>query len=276
MSRMGTLYVEGDSFFHKLDGSVKFLLFIGWYILTFMFLDLRVFLAMSIIGVLMLCVAKIPFKYIKPLLWVMIVFNLINSIFILLITPTHGTNLVGTNTGVIYIGYNTINLETIVYVLTLALKYANLLPITLIFIFTTNPSKFAASLNKIGVPYKIAYAINIAFRYIPNIEEEFKVILNAQEARGISVKKGEASLIERMKNVGSIAMPLVSSSIHRIEVVTNAMELRGFGKNNKRTWYNGNTMVKKDYIVIGILILTLIIAFYLKKNVFTTLWYPFY
>ena len=36
------------------------------------------------------------------------------------------------------------------------------MPVTAIFIFTTHPSEFASSLNKIGIPYKISYAINIA------------------------------------------------------------------------------------------------------------------
>lgn len=275
MSKMGMLYIEKDSFFHRMDGSIKFLLFITWYIAVFMFMDLRVFGVLTLLGILMLYMSKIPYKNIKPLLWVMVVFNIVNSIFILLITPTYGTKLVGSNTSVLNIGYATINLETIMYVLTLALKYANLLPITLIFIFTTHPSRFASSLNKIGLPYKIAYAINIAFRYIPDIQEEFKTIVNAQQARGLSFKKGEASLGQRIKNVASVGLPLVISSLHRIEVVTNAMELRSFGKYKKRTWYSSTSLKKSDYGTLVFCILFLVICFWIKAKFFTGLWYPF-
>ena len=237
MSRAKTLYIEGDSIFHKLNGISKILLFLTWTIMTVMFLDIRVFLVMGIVGAIMLYFSQIPSKTIKPLLWIMVVFNIINIIFILLITPQYGTELVGTNTEIINIGYSYINKETLFYVLTISLKYAVLMPITVIFIFTTHPSEFASSLNKMGIPYKIAYAINIAFRYIPDVMTEYKNILDAQQARGLAFNKGEGTIIERLKNYTTILIPLISSSIKRIETVSNAMELRSFGKKRKRTWY---------------------------------------
>ena len=156
MSRAQTLYIDGDSIFHKLSGVSKILLFIVWTMITVMFLDIRIFAAMAVIGAIMLYFSQIPWKTIKPLLWIMIAFNLINIIFILLITPQYGSELVGTSTNLINIGYAYISKETLFYVLTISLKYAVLMPITVIFIFTTHPSEFASSLNKIGIPYKIA------------------------------------------------------------------------------------------------------------------------
>ena len=138
MSRAQTLYIEGDSIFHKLSGVSKILLFVIWTMITVMFLDLRVFLVMGLISAIMLYFAKIPSKTIKPLLWIMVVFNIINVIFILLITPQYGSELVGSNTELINIGYTYINKETLFYVLTISLKYAVLMPVTAIFIFTTH------------------------------------------------------------------------------------------------------------------------------------------
>lgn len=275
MSRAKTLYIEGDSIFHKLNGISKILLFLTWTIMTVMFLDIRVFLVMGIVGAIMLYFSQIPSKTIKPLLWIMVVFNIINIIFILLITPQYGTELVGTNTEIINIGYSYINKETLFYVLTISLKYAVLMPITVIFIFTTHPSEFASSLNKMGIPYKIAYAINIAFRYIPDVMTEYKNILDAQQARGLAFNKGEGTIIERLKNYTTILVPLVSSSIKRIETVSNAMELRSFGKKKKRTWYSYKKLKGMDYaFIIGCLAL-LVTAVYLKNNVMTGFYYPF-
>ncbi|MDQ0246100.1 energy-coupling factor transport system permease protein [Bacillus fengqiuensis] len=275
MSRMGTLYIEKDSCFHRLDGSIKFLLFMAWTIITFMFLDIRVFFFMIFVGMVFLYLSNIPFQHIKVLVWVMLTFNLINSLFILFITPTYGSELTGTSTDVLFIGYNTINLETIFYVITLSLKYANLLPITLVFIFTTHPSKFASSLNKIGVPYKIAYSVNISLRYIPDIQQELKKILLTQQARGMGFKKGEASLKQRIKNITAIAVPLITSALQRIEVVSNAMDLRGFGKHKKRTWYHGTSLRVVDYVICTLCIVSMALAIWLKTNVFQTFWYPF-
>lgn len=275
MSRAKTLYIEGDSIFHKLNGISKILLFLTWTIMTVMFLDIRVFLVMGIVGAIMLYFSQIPSKTIKPLLWIMVVFNIINIIFILLITPQYGTELVGTNTEIINIGYSYINKETLFYVLTISLKYAVLMPITVIFIFTTHPSEFASSLNKMGIPYKIAYAINISFRYIPDVMTEYKNILDAQQARGLAFNKGEGTIIERLKNYTTILVPLISSSIKRIETVSNAMELRSFGKKRKRTWYSYKKLKGMDYAFIICCIVLLVTSVYLKNNVMTGFYYPF-
>ncbi len=219
-------------------------------------------------------ISFLPSKTLKPLLWIMVVFNIINVIFILLITPQYGSELVGTNTELINIGYAYINKETLFYVLTISLKYAVLMPITAIFIFTTHPSEFASSLNKIGVPYKIAYAVNIAFRYIPDVQREYRDILDAQQARGLAFHKGEGSIGEILRNYTTIFVPLVSSSIKRIETVSNAMELRSFGKKRKRTWYSYEKLKVMDFAFIAVCILVFAMAVYLKNNVITGFYYP--
>lgn len=274
MSRAQTLYIEGNSIFHRLSGISKILLFITWTMITVMFLDIRVFLAMAVVSAIMLYFSQIPSKILKPLLWVMIVFNIINVIFILLITPQYGSELVGTNTELINIGYAYINKETLFYVLTISLKYAVLMPITAIFIFTTHPSEFASSLNKIGIPYKIAYAVNIAFRYIPDVQREYRNILDAQQARGLAFHKGEGSIGEILKNYTTIFVPLVSSSLKRIETVSNAMELRSFGKKRKRTWYSHQKLKGLDFIFIATCIVVFVVAIYLKNNVINGFYYP--
>ncbi|MGG0186532.1 energy-coupling factor transporter transmembrane component T family protein [Bacillus rhizoplanae] len=271
---MGTLYIEGKSYFHRMDGAVKLILFIIWMILTFLFFDFRILLCLLLIGCILLGIAKIPTRSMLIIFSVIFTFSILNSIMILLITPTHGSELTGTYTSLLHIGYATITLETLFYAMTLSLKYFTLLPFTLIFIYTTHPSQFASSLNKIGLPYKIAYAVNIALRYIPNIQTEYELIKHAQEARGIPFHKGEATLFQRIKNRMTIFWPLVIHSLDRIDTVSNAMDLRGFGKKEKRTWYYRTKMQPLDYMAILIGICILIIAIYLKLTIFYSFWYP--
>ena len=72
-------------------------------------------------------------------------------------------------------------------------------------------------------------------------------------------------LTKRIKNSASILMPLIFSSLERIETISSAMELRAFGKNKNRTWYSGKDFKKADYITIGISILLLILAIIAAK-----------
>ena len=68
----------------------------------------------------------------------------------------------------------------------------------------------------------------------------------------------KASLINRLKAASSILIPLILSSMERIETISNAMELRGFGKGAKRTWYSGRKFTKMDILSIVVCVLLMI------------------
>ena len=129
----------------------------------------------------------------------------------------------------------------------------------LLFVCTTNPSEFAASLNRIGVSYKISYAVALALRYIPDIQREYRDISLAQQARGTEMSK-KASLVNRLKAASSILIPLILSSMERIETISNAMEPRGFGKGVKRTWYSGRKFSRMDIISMVICVVLMLIS----------------
>lgn len=273
MSRSGSLYIEKESIFHRLDGSIKLIMLIAWTAFIFMFMDARVFSIMIIVGFLMLALSKLSAKSIMPLTIFVIVFTIFNSIFLMIITPEYGSKLTGSYTVALSISGYKLTYETIFYAFTLSLKYISILPITLLFVLTTHPSSFASSLNRLGVSYKVAYAINIALRYIPDVAEEVNHIVNAQEARGVAFRRGDASLFKRMKNYVSVLLPLLISSLHRVEVVSNAMDLRGFGKYKSRTWYNRKAIDIIDITFLILSILLVILGIYLKNKYLPNFWY---
>ena len=88
------------------------------------------------------------------------------------------------------------------------------------------------------------------------MQREYHNISQAQQARGVDLS-GKDKVLTRMKNSVAILLPLVMSSLNRIETISNAMELRGFGKKEKRTWYRKRPMKKSDWItlIIGTVIL---------------------
>lgn len=275
MNNSGSLYIDKPSFLHELDGSVKLVWVLCWSIFTFMFMDIRIFLALILAGAILLGMSKIEFRYMKPLILFVVGFTIFNSLLLLIITPSHGSKLTGTTTVLLELGIYQLTLENVFYVLTISAKYIALLPITLLFLFTTHPSKFASSLNRIGVPYKVAYTVSIALRYIPDIKDEIKHIIMAQEARGTAFKRGDAPANQILKNYTTVLVPLVLGSLERIEVVSNAMDLRGFGKQKARTWYIRERITKKDIIALIVGILFIVGGLLLKANAIAYFWYPF-
>jgi energy-coupling factor transport system permease protein len=100
-------------------------------------------------------------------------------------------------------------------------------------------------------------------------------IINAQEARGVAFRKGDAGIGKRLKNYATVMMPLLLSSFNRIETVSNAMDLRGFGKNKKRTWYHRKKYAKADIIFAAASVVVLVLGIGIKAGIGAVYWYPF-
>ena len=141
----------------------------------------------------------------------------------------------------------------------ISLKYFVTLPVAILFISATDPSEFAASLNSIGISYKVGYSVSIALRYIPDIQRDYHSISQAQQARGVELGKNE-KFFSRLKNSVNILLPLILTSLNRIDTISNAMELRGFGKNKKRTWYTQRPFARRDFLTLALGILLLLFS----------------
>ena len=253
-------YSNIDSPIHKLTGASKLIALIIWALASMITYDTRVLLGMFVVSIIVFKISKVEFKQISFVLYFILVFLLLNNIAIFIFSPYEGVQIYGSRTDLFKIaGPYTLTLEQLFYQFNITLKYFSIIPMALLFMVATNPSEFAASLNKIGVNYKIAYSVSIALRYIPDVQRDYQDISFAQQARGIDMSKKE-KLTKRIKNSASILMPLIFSSLERIETISIAMELRAFGNNKKRTWYNAKPFKRNDYIAILLVAIILGIA----------------
>lgn len=259
-------YIERKSPVHELTGVTKLLCFIIWSTAAMLTYDTRILLFLFILSIVIFITSKIKVKEISFILIFILIFLLLNNIAIYLFSPQEGVKIYGTSHILFEIvGRYNVTIEQIFYQLNITLKYFTVTPVALLFIVTTHPSEFAASLNKIGVSYRISYAVALALRYIPDVQRDFRNIALAQQARGVELSSKE-KLSKRIKNAASIMIPLILSSIDKIETISNAMELRGFGKNKERTWYSARPFQSKDYIILAVFVLmlvgTLVITFH--------------
>lgn len=250
MSRAMLAYIKRESPVHSLCGATKLILFMLWSILTMAGYDTRVMLVMCVLGIVFFAVSRIRISDISFILKMLGVFMALNLITIYLFSPEHGVTIYGTRHIIIEgEGRWTLTREQLFYEFNILIKYIMLVPVAIILIVTTNPSEFAASLNRIGVHYSIAYSVSLALRYIPDVQRDWETISQAQQARGVELS-GKANVFKRLKGVAAILLPLVFSSIERIDTISRAMELRSFGKYPKRTWYNVRPFSKTDVIVL--------------------------
>ena len=253
-------YIDRPSKIHRLTGACKLVCLITWSLAAMTSFYTPLLIAMTVASFLLFRVARLKVKDISFMLGLMLVYIVMNNVLIFLFSPDHGTDIYGTETVLFRLfGPYVVTAEQLFYHLNVILKNACTIPIVLLFVCTTNPSEFAASLNRIGVSYKISYAVALALRYIPDIQREYRDISLAQQARGTEMSK-KASLVNRLKAASSILIPLILSSMERIETISNAMELRGFGKGTKRTWYSGRKFSKLDVISIVVCTVLMIVS----------------
>lgn len=270
----GISYIDTGSALHRLNGITKFVLFMAWVTVVLTTFDLRLIVALVCVGLLLLKMTKVPVKAYRTLLIATASVLSLNALFMFLLAPQQGTQYMGTETVLLPFGFYSITQETLFYLVTITLKYFSMFPIALVFVFTTHHTEFSASLNRLGVPYKIAYAVSLTLRYLPEIKKDYVNIMHAQQARGIDLSKN-ASLLTRLKNLTSILGPLIFTSLDRTEEISNAMTLRGFGRYKSRTWYSLKPLTTKDWICL--LIILIFVSLAVVKRVFETqlFWYPF-
>ena len=258
-------YIDRPSPIHALTGASKLVCLLSWSVAAMTSFYTPLLLALTVLALYLFRKAQLRFKDVSFVVGLMLVYILLNNILIFLFSPNHGPKLYGSTTPLLHIaGPYTLTAEQLFYHLNVVLKNACTIPIVLLFVCTTNPSEFAASLNKIGVSYRVSYSVSLALRYIPDIQREFREISQAQQARGVEMSK-KVSIIQRLKAASAILVPLVLSSMERIETISNAMELRGFGKKNKRTWYAARPFTPWDKlsmaVCLGLMALSFLLTF---------------
>ena len=267
MAKVAVLsYIKRKSPVHDLVGTTKLIFFLAWSVAVMVTYDTRVLVCFLIGSFAIFKLSKVKIKEISFVLGLAAVFLLMNNLFVYLFSPEYGVDLYGSRTLLFTIaGRYTITAQQLFYHLNMTMKVVCVIPVALIFIACTDPSEFAASLASIGVSYRIGYSVSLALRYIPDIQREYHNISQAQQARGIDLSSKD-KFFTRLKNSVAILLPLVLSSLNRIETISNAMELRGFGKKKKRTWYVQRKMERNDYITrflsVAVLVFSMVVTFW--------------
>ncbi len=268
-------YIDRPSPIHRLTGATKLVCLLLWSFAAMLTYDTRMLILLPVLSFVMFYISRIKLRDVSFMLGFTAVFMVLNNVLVFAFSPQHGVELYGSKHVLFGLwGSYVLTEEQLFYHLNLVLKYLSTIPIVLLFVCTTNPSEFAASLNRIGVKYTVAYSVALALRYIPDIQREYHDISQAQQARGIEMSRKQ-SLSKRLKSASAILIPLILSSMDRIETISNAMELRGFGKNKNRTWYMGRKFSRLDILAMAFCALLLAVSLSLNVINGSRFWNPF-
>lgn len=262
-------YFPGHSLLHRMDPRVKL-------VLTFVYI-FAVFIPRNWVGLLLavlflvLCVAlsrlpvRLVLKSIKPILWLVAFTSLLNIFYV-----DKGVHLFDW-------GFIHITSQGLITAAFIATRIICLIAGSSLLTYTTSPTTLTDALERLMSPLKVvrlnvhelAMMMTIALRFIPTLIEETDKIMSAQKARGADMESG--GLMQRVKALIPVLVPLFVSSFRRAYELATAMECRCYRGGEGRTRMKQMHMRAADGVCLAVMAGLVAILFILNFQLPRTL-----
>ena len=226
-------YFPGNSAVHRLDPRTKILLLVVYIVALFLAVNWISYTLMLTVLLGTIAVSGINAKSfvrgMKPMVLILVFTAVLNLFF----TPE----------GEVLLAFWGISITTggIQRAIFMVARILMLIGGTFLLTYTTSPialtdalESLMSPLKKIKVPvHEISMMMCIALRFIPTLIEETDKIMSAQKARGADFETGK--LMDRVKALIPILVPLFVSAFRRADELATAMECRCYHGGDGRT-----------------------------------------
>ena len=216
-------FLKKETFLHSLDPRAKLLLAITYTISALLFQEIipLLFILITLVPVIMIGrLFKKWLESIKGMSFLYVFILVLNTLFI----ERNGLS----------------------FAIAMILRISIMISAFSLFFLTVDPNDLALSLITMKIPYEYAFSFSLAFRFVPTIALEAQNIIDAQQSRGYEMQK--KGIINQIKNLFPLLVPLIVSSIKRAFNVAEALESRSFGNKKGRTFYYTIRYSLKDWI----------------------------
>lgn len=243
-------YFHAESPVHRLDPRLKLILLV--VLIVFLFLAGNAW-SLLYCGAALVCTmiaTRVPFrlflKNLKPILFILIFTAVINLFY-----STAGTTL---------ISFWIIHITTggVYRACFMAFRIVLLILLSSILTYTTTPNDLTDGIERLLSPlqyiglkkavHTLAMMMTIALRFIPTLVDETDKIMNAQKARGADLESG--GLLDRIRALIPILIPLLISSIRRAYELAEAMECRCYNGGEGRQRMKQLHCGRHDWIAV--------------------------
>lgn len=115
------------------------------------------------------------------------------------------------------------------------------------FLKQMTPDDLAKALWSFHVPYRIAWQISLAYRFLPMFQEESRRIYEIQISRGIPLDGG---LLNKLRYLPSMSIPLLVMTQDKAYLFAEALYARNWNSKTPKTVLNPLKMTKFDWFGI--------------------------
>ncbi len=231
-------FLHKNTVLHRLDPRSKLFMLLCFAILAFTFKSLILMIILFSLTIPLLLIANLSSQFIKGIKGLYFVI-----FFILIINTLSGT-------------FNT-SLITIIRLMVLMIIFS-------VYFQTTLPEDITQSLILLHVPYSTAFSLSLSFRFVPTMAQETEIVMNAQKSRGHRIQEG--GMIQQIRNLFPLLIPLLMNSIRRAYHVAEALETRAFGVKKVPNFYYPLRLKFLDLFFIVLNAIILGVGIYIQIN----------
>ncbi len=279
-------YRPGRTWVYRLDPRVKILTLVIPVIIATQVSDIRVMTVLLIAGAWYYVSARIPWREIRGI-WTFF------TIFVLVLVSLNALVFTGGGQfGVVsrrlaswpWVNINThfpffhpstyhLTAAVLLYVLTQAMRLYAIAVYAFSFPFVVDPADLGVAFRRLGLPDKLAFATDMAFRFVPVLGRELQTTIDAQRVRGYELDSVRGGPIARAVRIAPVVVPVVLNAILGAEDIIDAMDLRGFGT-GKRTWLRNLVYSNLDRVALAVMVVGLVVATVANLSGHLGVWYP--
>jgi len=167
----------------------------------------------------------------------------------------------------------TVTVERIFFALSQSLRLFTIASMTILIPYSINPAQYGITFRGLGMSDKFAYAMDLTMRFVPSFGRDFQLTLDAQRARGYELEKLRGGLVEQVRKMAPLIVPVIIHAIIGSEDIIDAMDLRAFGV-GQRTWLEQLHYHWRDYLLIVLAVSILLTSIFLAMFGYGAFWVP--
>jgi energy-coupling factor transport system permease protein len=152
-----------------------------------------------------------------------------------------------------------LSVERIFFAMAQLLRVFSIAVLTILIPYSLNPAHYGITFSQLGLPDKLAYAMDLTMRYIPSFGRDFQLTLDAQRARGYELENLRGGIVAQVRKLIPLIVPVTIHAIVASEDIIDAMDLRAFGV-RRRTWLEELVYQRRDRILIWLGVGLLVVA----------------
>lgn len=139
---------------------------------------------------------------------------------------------------------------------------AAMLPLMLLFAITRMNDLCNALVKRLHLPYRYAFIVTTAFRFVPIFATEFHDIQDAQKARGVDFDT--RNIFRKLGLIAPLCVPLLVSSLKKLDVSAMSAEMRGFELRGYKSGYKEYPFAARDMVTVLVLVVLIVATVVLK------------